>query len=133
MKMNLVAGILLAIATGCVGFILGSIKFFREEKQKAYRESLPPIIKMAFDTDRTKGDEEEFNKALAKFWLYGNKGVTKKIDKVASILVNPKRGDLTRSVQEAIIEMRRDIRIKGYQGLKPEEVAHMYAKIAPNP
>ena len=65
--MSLVTGILLALLTGCVGFILGSIKFFREEKQKAYRESLPPILKMAYGPGKTEQDEQDFNKAMAKF------------------------------------------------------------------
>jgi len=116
------------IFSGIIGYILGNIKSFREEKQKAYGESLPAIIRMIFNY--SPDDEKDFNKALSKLWLYANKEVAFKIDKVASILVDKERGDMTCAIQEAIVAMRKDIHNKWpFSKIKPEEVKHLYMRI----
>ena len=125
--MHPIWAIILAVITGFLGFFFGTAKFFREEKHKAYRESLPSIIKMAYEP--RPENEEAFNKALAIFWLYGNKKVAKKVDKIASLMVDPSRGDIHQSIKEAIVEMRKDLRLKYPGGLGPEDIAHLYAKV----
>ena len=59
--------IIVVISTGIIGaiigFFLGQFKFFMEEKHRAYRELLPPILKAGY---RPKEEnEDDFNKALA--------------------------------------------------------------------
>lgn len=113
--------------TGYIGYFFGSAKFFREQKQKAYIELLPPIIKMAYN--REKSDESEYNKALLKLWLYGNAKVARKMDKAVSLINHPENGDITKTLQEAIVEMRTDIQLYCWQRLKASEVRHLYATI----
>ena len=125
-KMDITSALIFAILTGCIGFILGSVKFFREEKQRAYRELLPPILKFAFHRE-TSQDEKEFNEALSKLWLYGNNEVAKKMDRAISIMHNHSRGDMMMAFQEAVVAMRKDIQILPWQRLKPEEVNHLYS------
>ncbi len=108
-----------------LGFFFGAIKFFREEKQKAYRELLPPIIRWSFRP--TEGLEKEFNEATCKLLLYGNKDVAKKLDPVLSIMIKPSRGDLIKAYQELIAAMREDIQILPWQRLKPEKIKHFYS------
>jgi len=79
--MHPIWAIILAVITGLLGFFLGAEKFFREEKHKVYREYLPSIIRMAYDP--LPGNEEAFNRALAVFWLYANRHVSRKVDRIA--------------------------------------------------
>ena len=97
--------ILTAFITGLIGFIVGSIKAFREAKQNAYKEILPPIIKMVYEP-QSGSDNKKFNKALALVWIYANKKVALKMDRVVSIINKRDRGHITKALQEAIVEMR---------------------------
>ena len=116
------------IIGAAIGFVFGQIKFFSEEKHRAYRELLPPIIKAAYNPD--EADTPEFNKALTKLWLYGNVEVAKKMDRVVSIIHDHHRGSIGDALQKAIIAMRKDLRMKWpFDKLKPEDVAHIYTKI----
>ena len=111
-----------------VGYLFGAVKSFRDEKQKAYSEILPPVVKMIYNP--TEDDEKEFNKALAKLWLYANREVAFKVDKVASILVVPNRGNITEAIQDAIAAMRKDIHHKWpLSRIRPDEVKHLYMRI----
>lgn len=118
-----------AALTGVIGYIIGTIKSFREEKQKAYGEILPPILKMAYHP-QDNIDEKEFSKALSKLWLYGSKRVTKKMEDALEIMHDPNKGDITKALQEAVVEMRKDIQIWPWQKLKPKDVNHLYTRIA---
>lgn len=118
------------ILSGIIGFIVGTLKSFREEKQKAYGDIIPPILKMAYNP-RDEVDEKEYSKALAKLWLYGSKRVTQKMEHALAVLHNPsKRGEVTGALQEAVVEMRRDIQLFPWQKLKPTDVGHLYTRIA---
>lgn len=130
--MSLTATVLAIVVSGVLGYSLGVVKFFREEKQKAYRELLPPILRIAFRLPRRPPDEKEFNEALSKLWLYGSKKVAKKMDTAVAIMHDHSRGDMIRGFQEAIIAMRNDIQILPWlpwRRLKPEEVKHFYSHI----
>jgi len=96
-----------AVLTGIIGYVVGTAKTFREEKQKAYGEILPPILKAAYNPESL--DEKEFNKALCKLWLYGSKNVTRTMEHALEILHNPSKGNITRALQETIVAMRKDI------------------------
>ena len=74
-KYAIVAGPILLSAI--LGYLFATFKTFREEKQKAYSELLPIIVKMLYDPQPSI--ESEFSKSLMKLWLYGNKDVVKKI------------------------------------------------------
>jgi hypothetical protein len=76
------------IFSGILGYFVGAIKSFREEKQKAYGEIIPPILKMAYNPQDTI-DEKEYSRALSKLWLYGSKKVTQKMEKALEIMHNP--------------------------------------------
>ncbi len=110
-----------------VGYFLGAAKTFREQKLKAYEEILPPIVKAAFNPD--KSDEPEFNKALLKLWLFASRRVALKMDYALAILVKPERGNAQVALQEAIAEIRSDIQILKWQKVEPKEVKHFYSKI----
>ena len=119
---------LIVFFTALVSYAFGRAKTFLEAKQRAYDEILPIILKTAYTG--ASEDQEELNKAVAKLWLYGNKKVAMKMDRVLSIMVDPKRGDRTRALQEAIVEMRNDIQFFFiWQRLEPEEVKHIYMRI----
>ncbi len=64
---NVIAAAALTVLSAIVGYLFGAAKFFREQKQKAYAEILPPIVKMAFDS--RSSSETEFSRALTKLWL----------------------------------------------------------------
>jgi len=119
-----------AVFSGVVGYGVGVLKAFREYKQKVYQEILSPILTMAYKRDRGKQEERDFNQALARLWLYASKDVARKMDRAISILHNPKRGDLTKALQEAIAAMPRDIQILPWQKLDPGEVAHLYSQLS---
>lgn len=117
------------VLSGVLGYIVGAIKSFREEKQKAYGEIIPPILKMAYNPQDAV-DEKEYSKALSKLWLYGSKRVTRKMETALKIMHNSSKGDVTRALQEAVVEMRNDIQLFSLQRLKPEDVNHLYTRIA---
>lgn len=119
--------VLFVLFSGVVGYVVGTLKSFREEKQRAYAEILPPILQMAYHP--SKADEREFSKALSKLWLYANKKVTKKMDDALYILHDHSRGDLPTALQEVVAEMRKDIQILPWQKVKPEDVNHLYTRI----
>ena len=115
-----------AIASGVVGYLVGVVKTFREQKLRAYEEILPIFIRAAFEPGAS--DEVEFNKATIKVWLFASKKVALKVDRVPSILIKPERGDRMEALQEAIAEMRADIQFWKWPKLKPDEVKHFYTK-----
>lgn len=117
--------------TGFLGYIIGSAKSFREAKQKAYTELLPPILKVGYGQLDIKDSqvENEFNKALSLLWLYGNKKVARKMDHAVSIIIKPERGNFTKSMQQVISEMRKDIQPSLFQRLRPFELKHFYTKM----
>lgn len=123
--MDLVMGTVIAITTGIVGFILGNIKFHREEKYKAYREFLSPIVRFVFKRD----NEDTYNEAQQKLWVFASKKVAKKMDVVASRVIKPKRGDVIKALQEMIAEMRNDVQPWSFNRLKPPEIAHIYTTV----
>jgi len=62
-----------------LGYIFGRARDFREQKQRVYSEILPILIRTVFHPG--KGIEKDFNKSLAKLWLYANKNVARKMEK----------------------------------------------------
>lgn len=112
--------------SGIVGFYLGKFKEFRESKQKIYSSVIPIIIKTYYDPENAV--EEEYNKSVLLSWLYSNKVVAKKLDKIASIIVDRSRGtETTKEIQNLIIAMRRDIQpFPWWQRLKANDVKHIY-------
>lgn len=116
------------LIAGFIGWMVGNIKSFRDEKLKAYGEIFPPILKMAFNPKDTI-DEKEYSKALANLWLYGSKKVTRKVEKALLIMHDPKKGNLMESLQNAVVEMRSDIQIFPWEDLNPEDVNHLYSTV----
>jgi len=125
--MNILGQMLFIVIGGFVGYLLGIAKTFREQKQKAYEEILPIILKVAYHPE--KKDEEKFGKALSKLWLYGNKKVASKMKRAVSILHDPTRGNITKALQETVAEMRKDLQVLPWQKIKPEEVKQLYSRI----
>ncbi len=124
--------LLVVIISGIIGYLLGACKAFREAKQKAYQEILPPIIKMAYRSE--DANEGEFCEALVKLWLYGSKTVAKKVDNAVSVAHKKERGNVSEALQEAIVEMRNDIQILPWpilwrKKLTPDEVKHIFTRI----
>ena len=74
-------------------------------------------------------DNKEFNKALALVWIYSNKKIAKRMDSVVSIINNPNDRNVTKALQEAIVEMRKDIQLWSSQYLIPSEINHLYTKV----
>lgn len=118
----------IAIFSAIAGFAFGRARDFREAKQKAYVELLPPILKFAYD--RKPGEEEAFSTALTRLWLYGSKRAARSMDQAIGIMHDPKMDQMTtRALQLAVAHMRRDIQLWCWQRLKPEEVKHLYTMI----
>ena len=101
--------LIIILITAYIGFFFGSIRPFREQKQKMYAEILPSIISMAYNPQ--KESEKDFSAALMKLWLYSSKKVARKTEHAIMLFHHQDRGDVTRTFQEAIVEMRRDIQI----------------------
>ena len=126
--MKLGLQLFLIILSGVIGYVVGALKAFREAKQKAYQEILPPIIKLAYRSEQM--DEGEYCEALCKLWLYGNKKVTKKMDKALYIIHTPAKGDMTNALKDVILEMRKDIQLFSCQKIQPDEVGHLFTRIS---
>jgi len=124
----IVPGAIVAVLTAFAGYYAGRLKTFREGKQKAYEEIIPVVLKVAYHPESK--DEVEFNKVLSKLWLYGSRGVALKMDYAISIMINHSRGDLTAAFQEAVVEMRKDIQPPYARRVEPQEVKHIYSRIA---
>ena len=120
--------LIVIVLSGLVGYVFGVAQAFRAQKQKAYSDILPPILKFAYDK-KCEQDEREFNKSLSILWLYASKAVTRKMEQAISIMHHPDRGNLTEALQKAIIEMRKDIQICPWQMLDSKNVNHLYTKI----
>jgi hypothetical protein len=110
-----------------LGYLVGSAKFFRESKHKAYQELLPPMVRMVYNPE--SADEAVYNQALMKLWLYGKKGVAKKMDFAVACILDPSRGDATKALQEAISKMRADIQLLWWQRIPPEDIEHLFLRI----
>ncbi len=123
-----ISTILFILVSGLAGYVVGTAKAFREEKQRVYGEIIPPILKMAYHPE-TSEDEKEFSKALSKLWLYGSKDAARKMNRAVSILHDPQKGDITKAFQEAIAEMRKDIQLLPWKKLDASEVNHFYTRI----
>ena len=117
------------VLTGIIGYFIGTIKFFREEKHKAYGEMIPPILKMAYHPQDSK-DEQEYSRALIKLWLYGSKKVALKMEEALKIMHDPAKGNVTRALQDVVAEARKDIQLWPWQRLNPEDINHLYTRIA---
>lgn len=124
-KVSIVA--LPVIFSAIVGYLFATARSFREEKQKAYSELLPSIVKMIYDPGSS--DEADFSKSLMKLWLYGSKRAARQMEEALSFFHNPEKGDVTQALQKAIVEMRKDIQVWPWQRINPNEVGHLYTKI----
>lgn len=121
-------GVLLAAyVTALIGYYFGRVRYFREEKQRIYTEVLPVLVKWAYDP--SERDNKEFNSALARIWLYANKDVAKSADKVVAQLLKSSPGNATKTLQQTIVAMRRDIQPFYWQRLKAEDVQHLYLRV----
>jgi hypothetical protein len=118
------------IISGILGFYFGKFKEFRESKQRIYSSILPDIIELCYKPENNK--EEKYNSAVILSWIYSNKKVAKQLDKIASILINPERGEITKEVQNLIIEIRKDTQPFPWQRLKVSEVKHIYTRFIKN-
>ena len=124
--MNLINTLIVAIITGIIGFILGNIKFYREEKYKAYREFLSPIVRFVFTHD----NEDQYNEAMQKLWVFASKKVAKKMDIVAYIVIDPpNRGNVIEACQDLISEMRTDIQLWSCNRIKAPEIGHIFTTV----
>ena len=123
--MGIIETIIIGVVTGIVGFILGNIKFHREEKYKAYREFLSPIVRFVFARD----NQDEYNEAQQKLWVFASKKVARKMDIVASRVIRPERGDVIEALQEMIAEMRNDIQLWSCSMIRPPEIGHIYTTV----
>jgi len=124
--------ILCALIGLFLGYQLAVIKPFWEEKQRVYREILPVFQKMAYEAEQL--DPRELNKALVTLWLYGSTRAALAMNRVVSIRIKPERGNLIEALQEAIIEMRKDIHRWSWswppwKTLKADDISHLYIQI----
>ena len=127
---ELIAGIVLALIAGISGYLIGSAHVFRDQKQRAYTEIVPPIIKVAYDRNLSDEDEKEFNRALLLLWIYASRDVALKWEEVLKIIHGHDIGKkITVAIQEAIVSMRDDIQLSPRQKIFPREVNHFYTHI----
>jgi hypothetical protein len=117
--------IIIAVVIGIVGFILGNLKFHREEKYKAYREFLSPIVRFVFERD----NQDAYNEAQQKLWVFASRKVAKKMNIVASRVIDPERGDRIEALQDMIAAMRNDIQPWSFCRIKAPEIDHIYTSV----
>ena len=122
--------IIVTIVVGIVGYVVGVMKSFREQKLRAYEEIMPVFIRAAFNPS-SMTDEKEFNQALIKLWLFAGRKVALKFNDALACLVDPKRGDPTEALQSAIAQMRSDIQWAPWHRVSPKEVGHFYTRFEP--
>jgi len=123
--MDLITTIVIALITGIIGFIFGNIKFHREEKYRAYREFISPIVRFVFIRD----NEDAYNEAMQKLWVFASKKVAKKMDIVASRVIKPERGNVKEALQDLISEMRSDIQLWSWGRIKALEIRHIHTTV----
>ena len=123
--MDLFTAAIIALVTGIIGFVLGNIKFHREEKYRAYREFLSPIVRFVFERD----NQDAYNEAQQKLWVFASRKVAKKMDIVAARIIKPERGNPIEGLQEMIAEMRNDIQLWSFSRINPPEIAHIYTTL----
>lgn len=128
--MEILLTLLIAVGTGIgalIGYLFGAYRGFREAKQKAYQELLPPILQLAFHAGPT--DEAYFNEALCKLWLYGSREVAKKMKTAVSVICDPTLGDLETPLRETVVEMRNDVQrywqFWKRQSIEPADVVYV--------
>jgi len=123
--MNFIDTLIIVLISSVFGFSLGRFKEFRENKHKAYSSILPDIIKSYF-----MGEDFEFNKSMILSWLYSNKKVAIKLDRIASIMTktNHSSEEIIEELQNLTVEMRRDIQPFPWQRLRADDVKHIYMK-----
>ncbi len=120
--------VLIIILSSALGYIIGAVRSFRDQKQKAYTELLPAIIQMAYNPNQA--DEGAFSISLMKLWLYGSKRVAIQMEEAVSRLHHPERElSVTEALQDAIILMRRDIQVNPFQRLRRQDVNHLYTRV----
>ena len=124
--MNPITTLIIAIIMAVIGFILGNLKFYREEKYKAYREFLSPIVRFVF----AKDNQDQYNEAMQKLWVFASKKVARKMDVVASRVIDSNRGDVIEALQDLISEMRTDIQPWSCSRIKAPEIRHIYAAVS---
>lgn len=117
--------VFIVVFSAIAGFVFGRARDFRKAKQTAYVELLPVILKFAYN--RVKGDEEAYTAALARMWLYGSKQAALSMDHALGII--HEKGDVTRALQLAVADMRKDIQLWPWQHLNPKDVQHLYTRI----
>jgi hypothetical protein len=120
--------VIVALVTGILGFVLGSIKFHREEKYRAYREYLSPIVRFPFEGD----NKDAYNEAMQKLWIFASEKVARKMNIVASRVIDPNRGDVLEALQEMIAAMRNDIQLWSWGRIEPPDIAHFYTIVSRN-
>jgi len=131
-----VAGMALgSLITGGLAYKAGKNVVFLEHKQEAYERILPPIIKVAYDVSNLQcGDARDFNRALPLLWLYAGNKAAKTMDIALGVLHNQDKHppcELTRTMQEAVLAMREDMRCGrfGQPSLRPEDVGHIFTHL----
>ncbi len=83
---------------------------------------------MAYNRQANTTDEVEYCKACIKLWLFGSKKVTLKMEEALKVI--HAQDDATKALQDAIVEMRKDIfKFQYFEKLKPEDVNHFYTRI----
>jgi hypothetical protein len=133
---TLLGGLVGAAAT----YIFRRERFMAERLHDTYTEILHPILYAGYEPERPGEDDVDrreiildLNRALAKTWLYANRGVAKRIDKAVWMLVHPSRQSgvdhFTPVMKKVIFAMRQDIqpwwRCRR-RSLKREDIKHFW-------
>ncbi len=125
---TVISTIFVAVISAFLGYVLGTSKLMREHKLNFYGEVLPIFLRAIFA--QKKEDENAFNSALARIWIYADKKAAKDLDIAVSCAVDPRRGNPIKKLREAIPAVRRDIQPWWQwrnRKLSPEDIKHFYA------
>ena len=124
---------LLSIAIpSAIAYAFGSAKAFKELKQKAYAEVMPPLVRGVFRPG--SDDEVSFNRALTVVSLYGDRRLVSSVFRLVGILHDPSRGDAVRAIQEILAQMRSDTQPWPKFGgrMKADEFEQLYTRFLRN-
>jgi ABC-type cobalt transport system substrate-binding protein len=122
-----------AIGSGLLGYWIGTLTTYFEQKQRALADVVPSVFKVALGREVKPTDLDQLNRSLHLLWLYARPKTAKGVDKVLVCAKHPdpKSGgkDLIAAAQSAIVQMRKELRpwfLRWTSRLSSEDIKHFY-------
>ena len=123
---------LVATFSALIGYWVGTLKNYYEQKQTAMVNVMPNIIRVLLAEEITTINIEEFNRSLHLMWLFASKPTAKSIDNLLHLIAHPNDGDRIKAAQAAFVQMRKELLPRGFRWaswLRSQDVQHFNFRI----